>query len=71
VAAYRYVPFLMVDSHTEPSALAWKVLVRLPYQMKNRLALAISGRPFYPGEADYCFELDATDGAHALVAIAS
>jgi SAM-dependent methyltransferase len=71
VAAYRYVPFLMVDSHTEPSALAWKVLVRLPYQMKNRLALAITRRPFYPGEADYCFELDATDGAHALVAIAS
>jgi SAM-dependent methyltransferase len=70
VSTYRYVPFLMVDAHTEPAALTWKCLVRLPYGLKNRLALALSGRPFYPGEADYCFDLEATDGAHALLAVA-
>jgi SAM-dependent methyltransferase len=70
VTGYRYVPFLMVDSHAEPSALAWKLMVRLPYGLKNRLALAVSGRPFYPGEADYCFDLEQTEGAHALVAVA-
>ena len=70
VPTYRYVPFLMVDSHTEAAALAWKCLVRLPYGLKNRLALAMSGRSFYPGEADYCFDLEVTDGAHALLAVA-
>jgi SAM-dependent methyltransferase len=70
LAAYRYVPFLMVESHFEPSALVWKLLVRLPYRLKNRVALAVSGRPFYPGETDYCFDLEATDGAHALLAVA-
>jgi ubiquinone/menaquinone biosynthesis C-methylase UbiE len=70
MAAYRYVPFLMVDAHTEPSALAWKLMVRLPDGLRNRLALALSGRPFYPGETDYCFDAEATDGAHALVAVA-
>jgi len=69
-SAYRYVPFLMLDARTEPAALAWKLLVRLPYRLKNRLALVISGRPFYPGEANYCFDVDATDGAHALLAVA-
>jgi ubiquinone/menaquinone biosynthesis C-methylase UbiE len=68
--AYRYVPFLMIDSHTEPSALLWKLLVRLPFALKNHLAMALSGRPFYPGEADYCFDLDSAETAHALVAVA-
>jgi len=70
VDAYRYVPFLMVEAHVEPAALAWKLLVRLPYGLKNRLAQTLTGRPFYPGEADYCFDLEATDGAHALLAVA-
>lgn len=70
VNAYRYVPFLMLESHLEPSALIWKVLVRLPYAVKNRLALRLGGRPFYPSEEDYCFDLESTDGAHALLAVA-
>jgi SAM-dependent methyltransferase len=69
-AAYRYVPFLMLEPHSEPSALAWKLLVRLPFGVKNRLALALSGRPVYPGEEDYRFVADACEGAHALVAVA-
>jgi ubiquinone/menaquinone biosynthesis C-methylase UbiE len=68
--AYRYVPFLMVQAHTEPAALAWKLLVRLPFELRNRLALALSGRPFFPGEDDYRFVADGYDGAHALVAVA-
>jgi hypothetical protein len=44
--------------------------VRLPYGIKNRLALAMTGRPFYPGEDDYDFEADACAGAHALLAVA-
>jgi SAM-dependent methyltransferase len=70
VETYRYVPFLMVESHFEPSALAWKLLVRLPYGLRNRLAQTVSGRPFYPGETDYSFDVEATDGAHALLAVA-
>jgi len=65
---YRYVPFLMLNRVSTPDALVWKAMVRLPFGMKNRLALALTGRPFYPSENDYCF--GATDGAHALVAIA-
>ena len=68
--AYRYVPFLMIEPHREPAALAWKVLVRLPFGIKNRLALALGGRPFYPGEDDYCFEPQSAEAAHALVAVA-
>ena len=68
--AYRYVPFLMVEPHYEPAALMWKLLVRLPFGIKNRLALALGGRPFYPGENDYCFELESATAAHALLAVA-
>jgi SAM-dependent methyltransferase len=68
--AYRYVPFLMIEPHREPAALAWKFLVRLPFGIKNRLALALGGRPFYPGEDDYCFEAQRAEAAHALVAVA-
>jgi len=68
--AYRYVPFLMVEPHREPAALAWKLLVRLPFGVKNRLALALGGRSFYPGEEDYCFEPASAETAHALIAVA-
>jgi SAM-dependent methyltransferase len=68
--AYRYVPFLMVERHDEPAALVWKALVRLPFGLKNRLALALTGRPFYPSDSEYRFDPDSTDGAHALVAVA-
>jgi SAM-dependent methyltransferase len=69
-ATYRYVPFLMLDRRVEPSALAWKLLVRLPYTLKNSIAVAVSGRPIYPGEDDYRFEPEAFDGVHALLAVA-
>jgi ubiquinone/menaquinone biosynthesis C-methylase UbiE len=69
-AAYRYVPFLMIQPRYEPSALVWKTLVRLPFGVKNQLALALSNRPFYPGEDDYQFDPDATKTSHALVAVA-
>jgi ubiquinone/menaquinone biosynthesis C-methylase UbiE len=66
---YRYVPFLMTQPVFSLDALAWKVLVRLPFAVKNRIALALGGRPFYPGEMDYCFDRS-VDGVHALLAIA-
>lgn len=69
-AAYRYVPFLMVEPHREPAALAWKLLVRAPFAARNRLALTFGGRPFYPGEDDYRFIPDGCADAHALVAVA-
>jgi SAM-dependent methyltransferase len=69
-AAYRYVPFLMLGRHLEPAALAWKLLVRLPYRLKNRIALALSGRPIYPGEDDYRFDPGAFADVHALLAVA-
>ena len=69
-AMYRYVPYLMVESRLEPAALAWKALLRLPFGLRNAMALTLSGRPFYPGETDYCFDLEATEGTHALLAVA-
>ena len=68
--AYRYVPFLMVEPDLSPGALAWKLLARLPFGVKDGLARAVSGRPFYPGDDDYCFDADRVDGAHALLAVA-
>jgi len=69
-AMYRYVPFLMVDRDLSPATLVWKLMVRLPFSVKDRLARALTGRPFYPGEDDYWFDPDRLDGAHALVAVA-
>lgn len=68
-ATYRYVPFLMVESDWSAAAFVWKLLVRFPYGLKNCLALTMSGRPFYPGETDYEFDVE-TSEAHALVAVA-
>ncbi|HEV7664915.1 MAG TPA: class I SAM-dependent methyltransferase [Chloroflexota bacterium] len=67
---HRYVPFLLVERHLEPRAIAWKLMTRLPFGLKNFLALAVSGRPFYPDETDYRFEPDGWPGAHALIAVA-
>jgi SAM-dependent methyltransferase len=69
-ATYRYVPFLMLEPHYAPSAVAWKLQARLPFALRNRVAHALSGRPFYPDEQDYQFVSGACDGAHALVAVA-
>jgi SAM-dependent methyltransferase len=69
-AAYRYVPFLMIQPNFEPAAIAWKLQARLPYALKNRLAHALSGRPFYPGEDDYVFAPDAYEDSNVLVAVA-
>jgi SAM-dependent methyltransferase len=68
--AYRYVPYLMIEPHYEPGAVVWKLLTRLPFPIKNQLALMLSGRPFYPAEEDYDFVAGACDGAHALLAVA-
>jgi SAM-dependent methyltransferase len=69
--AYHYVPFLMLESDWTPRALVWKASNRLPFALKNRLARLVSGKPFYPGDDDYVFVPDKTDGAHALLAVAS
>ena len=42
----------MLGQNNEPSALVWKLLVRLPFG-RGPGRLALSGRPFYPGENDY------------------
>ena len=69
-ATFRYVPYLMIEPHREPAAIAWKLQTRLPFVLRNGLAMVLSGRPFYPGESDYCFELDGYHNAHALIAVA-
>ena len=68
--AYRYVPYLMVQPDWSPAAAAWKLMVRLPFGVKDTLARALTGRPFYPGEADYCFDPEQHANAHALLAVA-
>jgi SAM-dependent methyltransferase len=67
---YRYVPFLLIERRWHPSEVAWKVLNRLPFQLKDGLARRLTGRPFFPTEADYVFERDDWSTAHALLAVA-
>ena len=67
---YRHVPFLMVERRNRPDELAWKLLNRLPFAAKDRLARALGGRGFYPGETDYVFRPHEWWDAHALVAVA-
>jgi SAM-dependent methyltransferase len=69
--SYRFVPFKMLDPDYSRAALTWKVVNRLPFGVKDALARAVNGRPWYPGETQYCFSEDRTDGAHALVAVAA
>ncbi|HYY87333.1 MAG TPA: class I SAM-dependent methyltransferase, partial [Chloroflexota bacterium] len=68
--SYRYVPYLLVEPRRTLAAVIWKVLNRLPFAVKDALAWFLSGRPFYPGEADYAFVPDRWQGAHALLALA-
>jgi SAM-dependent methyltransferase len=68
--AYRYVPYLMVEPSYEPAAVVWKLMTRLPFSIRNSLALMVSGRQFYPSEEDYDFVADSYDDAHALLAMA-
>jgi SAM-dependent methyltransferase len=70
-AHYRHVPFLMIDGRADPGTLVWKALNRLPFAVKEGLARALTGRPFYPGEADYQLIAGEWEGAHALLAVAS
>jgi SAM-dependent methyltransferase len=67
---YRFVPYLMLHSHWTPDELAWKVLNRLPFRVKDGIVHALTGTGFYPSEADYAFTLDRTDDAHCLLAVA-
>jgi len=69
-ARYRFVPFLMQQPHWDAREVAWKVLNRLPYPVKNRLAHVLSGQPWYPDETAYRFAPDEFHGAHALLAVA-
>ncbi len=68
--AYRFVPFLMIRPDASPRALAWKATNRLPARARDVLARLVSGRPWYPAEEHYRFELDRSEGAHALLAVA-
>lgn len=70
-AHYEFVPFLMVERDLRPRAVLFKLQNRLPHVLKENIARAVGGRPFYPGERDYRFEAEATDGAHTLVAVAA
>ena len=70
-AHYRHVPFLMVDRRADPGTLFWKALNRLPFAVKDGLARALTGRSFFPGEADYQFVAGEWEGARALLAVAS
>ena len=67
---YRYVPFLLVERTWEPAVVSWKVLNRLPFALKDSLAQRLTGRPFYPGEADYVLKPEDWQAAHALLAVA-
>jgi SAM-dependent methyltransferase len=72
VAAYRQVPFLLLPGQRrlDPATLSWKLLNRLPFELKDALARALTGRPFYPGEHHYRFVPGRWQSAHTLLAVA-
>jgi ubiquinone/menaquinone biosynthesis C-methylase UbiE len=70
---YHVVPFLPGKDRAQCfldhfRLVAWKIANRLPFRIKDTLALAVTGRHFYPSELDYCFELR-VEGAPVMVAI--
>jgi SAM-dependent methyltransferase len=72
--SYRIAPFLPGREVPEAPVdyvwlLVWKLANRLPYKVKDALAMALLGRHFYPSEADYVFDREAIEMAHVLVAI--
>ncbi len=69
---YQVVPFLPGKERAQCfldnfRLIAWKVLNRLPFRIKDALALTVTGRHFYPCELDYRFEPRVED-APVLVA---
>ena len=69
-SAYRYVPFLLIERSWQPSELAWKLLNRFPFELKDGIARRLTGRSFYPSEVDYVFRPNDWRTAHALLAVA-
>lgn len=58
---YRTVPFIPRNGPRESTGdycrlVAWRALNRLPFVVKDFLALATTGRHFYPTETDYHFD---------------
>jgi len=73
-SCYRVAPFLPGKETPETRAdhvwhFLWKVGNRLPFRLRDSLAMALLGRHFYPGETDYIFDQKAIEVAPVLVAI--
>lgn len=71
--SYRVMPFLPGKEKPNGAGdrfrlLAWKVANRLPYNVKNRLARAFTGRDFYPAETDFEFRQEIGE-APVMVAV--
>jgi len=69
---YRIAPFIpgkeCINTVLDRIRLfLWKVGNRLPFRVRDFLALALTGRHFYPTEADYYFDTN-IDNAHVLLA---
>jgi len=57
------------DLATRGKLLGWKILNKFPVGPRESLSGLIWGRPFYPGETDYCFATETSDAAPVLVAV--
>jgi len=69
---YRIAPFIPGREHLETVSnrirlLFWKVGNRLPFRIRDFLAITLTGKHFYPTEADYYFDTN-IDNAHVLLA---
>ncbi len=59
------------DFSTQTRLFGWKLLNKLPTNIREYCSRAIWGRPFYPTQADYRFSTETIDDAPVMVAICS
>lgn len=54
---------------TQTRLFGWKAFNKIPVAARERLSIAIWGKPFYPTEMDYNFDKDLVTDAPTLVAV--
>jgi len=72
---YRICPFwelpdmLPTDTISRVKIALWKLQVRLPVRIREAVAQRISGKQFFPGEADFLFSKDELRSGYVQVAV--
>lgn len=66
---YREQQRLPKALSTQTMLLAWKVMNKLPFALRERMSKVIWKKPFYPTERDYQFSSDTLDNAPVQLAV--